>query len=173
VSARVRLRPATTGDIPLLRRWDAEPDVAAAGGEDDNYDWDYEIPRIVSWREFLVAEADGRPIGMVAIIDPAEEEWHYWGEIEPDLRALDIWIGEADARGAGHGTAMMRQAIDRCFATPAVKAVLIDPLARNTAARRFYERLGFRALGPRRFGADDCIVYRLERAEWERGRARR
>mgnify|MGYP003467119708 CR=1 FL=1 len=27
------------------------------------------------------------------IIDPALEESHYWGDIGPDLRAIDIWIG--------------------------------------------------------------------------------
>lgn len=37
-----------------------------------------------------------------------------------------------------------------------VTAVIIDPLERNTAARPIYERLGFSAVGPRRFGTDDC-----------------
>ena len=44
-------------------------------------------------------------------------------------------------------------------------AILIDPLASNTAAHRFYERLGFRYVERRQFGEDDCIVYRLERGE--------
>jgi len=58
----------------------------------------------------------------------------------------------------------MRLVIARCFADPAVTAILIDPLAENLRARRFYERLGFRAVGPRRFGDDDCVVYRFDRA---------
>ena len=58
---------------------------------------------------------------------------------------------------------MMRLALARCFADRAVTAVLVDPLARNTRAHRFYERLGFRQVERRRFGADDCFVYRLER----------
>jgi aminoglycoside 6'-N-acetyltransferase len=62
---------------------------------------------------------------------------------------------------------MMRLALDRCFSDPAVTAVLIDPLFSNLRARRFYERLGFRALGQRRFGTDECIVYRLERQAWK------
>ena len=41
------------------------------------------------------------------IIDPLAEPTHYWGEVEPNLRALDIWIGEKDALGRGYGTAMM------------------------------------------------------------------
>ena len=33
-------------------------------------------------------------------------------------------------------------------------------------ARGFYERIGFVQVGPRRFGSDDCMVYRLERDRW-------
>ena len=54
-------------------------------------------------------------------------------------------------------------------APPTVTAVLIDPLASNTRARAFYERLGFVAVGPRRFGTDDCVVYRLDRAAGRSG----
>ena len=101
------------------------------------------------------------PIGCVQIIDPAREETHYWGDVPDNLRAIDIWIGEVSDTGKGYGTEMMRLALERCFADPAVTAVLIDPLASNTAAHRFYERLGFEFLERRRFGEDDTFVYRL------------
>jgi aminoglycoside 6'-N-acetyltransferase len=167
VSPRIALRLATLADAPLLRRWDGDPEVAASSGDDDSQDWETELPRTVSWREFLIAEADGRPVAMLQIIDPAEEESHYWGAgVPPDLRAIDIWIGDAADRGRGLGSAIMRAALARCFADPRVPAVLIDPLASNTRARRFYERLGFRAIGPRRFGNDECIVYRFDRTDW-------
>ncbi len=45
--------------------------------------------------------------------------------------------------------------------------ILIDPMATNDRARRFYERLGFRFVENRRFGDDDCAVYRLARGDWE------
>jgi aminoglycoside 6'-N-acetyltransferase len=63
---------------------------------------------------------------------------------------------------------MMRLALERCFADPAVTAVLVDPLAANTRALRFYERLGFARAERRMFGEDDCYVYRLERQVWRR-----
>jgi aminoglycoside 6'-N-acetyltransferase len=160
----VALRPAAPADAALLRRWDREPHVIAATGEDGNWGWEAELPRQVPWREFLIAEADGVPVGFVQIIDPAEEDTHYWGDCGPNLRAIDIWIGPAAMLGRGIGTEMMRQAIARCFAAPEVAAIVIDPLEANLRARRFYERLGFRPLGPRRFGYDDCVVYRLDRA---------
>lgn len=165
----MRLRRATLEDLPVLCHWDTQPHVIAATGDDDTFDWEDELPREVDWREFLIGEVDGRPVGFIQIIDAAREETHYWGDAEPNLRAIDIWIGDAGDLGRGYGTAMMRLAIERCFAEPAVTAILIDPLARNTRAHRFYERLGFRPLERRTFGTDDCLVYRLTRAEWEAG----
>ena len=160
----IRLRRARPADAALLRAWDGQPHVIASSGEDDRFDWDEELVREVPWRENLIAEADGVPVGLMQVIDPAEEESHYWGDCGPGLRAIDIWIGPPEWLGRGVGTQMMRQAIARCFADPTVTAILIDPLAENLRARRFYERLGFREVGPRRFGDDDCVVYRLDRA---------
>lgn len=165
-AGEVSLRPARPADRDLLRLWDSRPHVIAASGEDGDFDWDFELPRRVAWRELLIAEEAGRPVGFLQIIDPAEEETHYWGGIGPNLRAIDIWIGEAADLGRGLGTAMMALALDRCFADAAVEAVLIDPLASNTRAHRFYQRLGFTLVGPRIFGPDHCLVYRLERRAW-------
>lgn len=156
----MRFRPATMADVALLRHWDRQPHVVAADPNDD-WDWETELSRSPKWREQLVAEIDGRPIGFVQIIDPAAEDSHYWGDCGPGLRAIDIWIGEAADLGCGHGTRMMRGAIDRCFADPSVTAILIDPLVTNTGARRFYARLGFEFVENRHFGADHCAVYRL------------
>jgi len=151
-------------DAPLLRRWDEAPHVVASDPNDD-WGWESELARSPDWREQLIAEVDARPIGFVQIIDPAREESRYWGDIGDNLRAIDLWIGDAADLGRGYGTRIMQLALERCFADPAVRAVLIDPLASNTAAHRFYERLGFRFVERRRFGADDCFVYRLERPE--------
>jgi aminoglycoside 6'-N-acetyltransferase len=164
----IDLRPATPDDLALLRHWDEQPHVIASDPNDD-WGWEVELHRHPDWREQLIAELDGRPIGFVEIIDPAREESHYWGDTSADLRAIDIWIGEEACLGKGYGTQMMRLALDRCFADPAVSAVLVDPLAGNTRAHRFYERLGFRFVEARRFGEDDCLVYRLQRADYERG----
>jgi aminoglycoside 6'-N-acetyltransferase len=161
----VRLRRATIADLPTLLHWDTQPHVIAASGDDDSFPWEIELPRDVDWRESLIGEVDGRPVGVMQIIDAAREETHYWGDCEPNLRAIDIWIGEASDLGKGYGTQMMRLAIARCFADPKVTAILIDPLASNTRAQRFYERLGFKPVERRTFGTDDCLVYRLTRVE--------
>lgn len=164
------LRTATAADVPLLRRWDRQPHVIAAGIEE--WEWEAELGKSADWREQLIAEIDGRPIGFMQIIDPAREETHYWGDVSDGLRAIDMWIGDESSLGRGYGTKMMHLALDRCFSDPEVSAVIIDPLASNTRAQRFYERLGFRFVERRLFGDDDCSVYRLDRAEWEARRER-
>lgn len=160
------LRTATIADLELLRRWDEQPHVVAADPNDD-WQWETELRRTPEWREQLIAELDGRPIAFVQILDAAREETHYWGDVRENARAIDIWIGEADDLGKGYGTQIMRMALARCFADPTVTAVLIDPLASNTRAHRFYERLGFEFLEDRRFGTDECRVYRMARSQYE------
>lgn len=168
----VCLRTATPTDLGLLIAWDEKTHVQTATGPDGFLDWEVELARDVLWREFLIAENGGRPIAALQIIDPAMEDTHYWGDIAPNLRALDIWIGEEADLGQGYGTAIMLQVIAHCFTDPSVAALLLDPLVANERAHRFYERLGFERVERRTFGNDDCYVYRLERVEWQSHTAR-
>jgi aminoglycoside 6'-N-acetyltransferase len=173
----IKLRPATHADIPTLLRWDADPVVIASGsddpdaviawGEDNDWAENIDLYQRDVW-EYWIAELDGRSIGAMQMCDPHLEPTHYWGEIEPNLRALDIWIGEADARGKGHGETMMSLAFARCFSDPLVTAIIIDPLASNTRAHTFYQRLGFVPTHRQVFHEeDDCLVHRLTRQDWE------
>ena len=66
-------------------------------------------------------------------------------------------------KGQGYGTEIMKLAIRMCFADQEVGAVLIDFLAANVSAHRFYERLGFVYVARRHFGDGDCVVYKLTR----------
>jgi aminoglycoside 6'-N-acetyltransferase len=160
------LRLAKLADAPLLTHWDKQQHVIDAA-PNDSWDWEHELPLIYEWRELLIAELYDRPIGFIQIIDPEIEETHYWGDSPPNLRALDIWIGESTDLGKGYGTVMMNLTLKRCFANPTVTAVLIDPLASNTNAIRFYERIGFKFVEYRRFDEDDCAVYQITRADWQ------
>lgn len=158
----ILLRPATIQDLAILEKWDSQPHVVDSD-PNDGWNWAVELTRTVAWREQLIAEADGRPIGFIQIIDPHEEETHYWGAIAQNQRAIDIWIGAPNDLGKGYGTTMMQLALARCFDVPAVTAVWIDPLESNHRAHRFYERLGFQFVEHRTFGEDLCRVYKLSR----------
>ena len=163
----MQLRQATLDDLEMLQYWNTKPHVSTAFGEDELFEWDKELERNVDWQEILIAELDNRPIGVIQIIDPSLEESHYWGEIEANLRAIDIWIGEEFDLGKGYGTEMMQLALSRCFSDSKVKAILVDPIVSNKQACHFYEQLGFKCIERRRFVNDDCFVYRLERSTWD------
>lgn len=172
MTGRVALRLARVEDAAILEKWDEDQDVAASSGADDNKDWreeDWrqEIAASPPWRAILIAEEGGRPVGVIVDIDPESEETHYWGDCGPGLRAFDIWIGDAEDRGRGVGTEMMRLAAARVFDDPGVAAIVIDPLVSNARAIRFYRRFGFEDVGERLFGDDLCLVMRLERARFQ------
>lgn len=158
----ITLRPATPNDLSFLLYWETKQHIKDSIPGDD-WDWKNELNRNPSWREQLVAELDGEPIGFIQIIDAHEEETHYWGSVEPHTMAIDIWIGEEYNLNKGYGTIMMQMAIEKCFSNPKVQKVLIDPLKRNTKAHRFYERLGFEFVEERIFYGSVSFVYLLKR----------
>lgn len=164
------------------------------GDEDYNdWNWEYELQRdsdenVQSWRRQLIAMAvinDNEtidetictndklilvPIGFIQIIDPLNEEDHYWGmDCDPNLRALDIWIGNISYIGKGYGTQMMEEALKSgfVFGNPKVTAAIVDPMADNIQAHKFYTKLGFQPDSDiRYFGPDKCLVHRLTRKDY-------
>ena len=173
MSLRTCLRLATLDDVAILEHWDADPDVIAATSDDESIerafgglDWRDELSHDSDVSYHLIGEVDNRPVGAMQICDPHLEPTHYWGDISPNLRAIDIWIGAEPDRNKGCGREMMRLAHERCFADPAVTAIVIDPLASNTRAIAFYYRLGYVAVERRMFGGDDCLVLTLTRGAW-------
>ena len=163
----IQLRTANINDLNTLKHWDNQEHIKETI-PDEYWNWEYELAREPQpeWREYLIAEVEGRPIGFVQIIDPAEEETHYWGDIEANKRAIDIWIGEKDYLGKGFGTQMIQLALERCFADLEVTEVLLDPLESNVKAIRFYKKLGFEFKEKRVFGEDKCEVYVMSPERW-------
>jgi aminoglycoside 6'-N-acetyltransferase len=179
MASGVCVRRATLNDVPVLEHWDADPDVIAATTDDQaterafgGLDWREELSHDSDLSYHLIAEVDGRPVGAMQVCDPHREPTHYWGTIEANLRAIDIWIGAAADRNKGYGREMMRLAHEHCFADPTVTAIVIDPLASNARAIAFYHRLGYVTVERRMFGDDDCLVLTLTRAVWREMAAR-
>lgn len=161
----IHLRRATIDDLQLLESWMTREHVKSAVPDLD-WKWKEELSEEVEWREQLIAELDSRPIGFVQIIDPAKETSHYWGDIGPNKKAVDIWIGEADVLGKGHGTEMMHLTLDRCFVDTQVEEVIIDPLTSNKSAIRFYQRIGFEMVERRLLGGDLSDIHAIDRKKW-------
>jgi aminoglycoside 6'-N-acetyltransferase len=162
----LNFRVANINDLAILNYWDKQQHVIDSDPDDD-WNWEFELNRFPAWREQLIAQIDEIPLGLVQIIDPAEEESNYWGSVPKNLRAIDIWIGEKENLGKGYGTKMMNLALERCFKNSKVTAVLIDPLESNIDAIRFYESLGFQYVEKRIFGESICLVYEMTRSNWE------
>jgi aminoglycoside 6'-N-acetyltransferase len=161
----IQLRKATIDDLDILQYWDQQTHVIESDPDED-WNWAVELVRDPDWRDQFIAEIAGLAIGCIQIIDPALEETHYWGDVGPNKRAIDIWIGEQANLGKGYGSEMMRLALHHCFASPQVQEVLIDPLESNLKAIRFYKKIGFQFLEKRTFGLSDCEVYSIKRLDW-------
>lgn len=158
----LNLRPATINDLELLKYWDTKQHVIDCD-PDDEWNWEVELKQTPEWREQLIAEFNRDAIGFIQIIDPFLEETHYWGEVSPSKKAIDIWIREEKNLNKGYGTKMMELAIERCFEDQSIDGILIDPLKSNVKAQRFYERLGFEFIEEREFGGTPCFIYELKR----------
>lgn len=137
----VRLKPATTNDIPALVRIRQTAEVYAhwRGGDD----------MVAAVREDLdepdstkyVIELDGRVIG-----------WIQWSaEEEPDYRHanIDVYLDPA-FHGHGYGTDAVRTMARHLFVDHGHHRLEIDPATHNVAAIRCYTKVGFRPVGIQR-----------------------
>jgi aminoglycoside 6'-N-acetyltransferase len=134
------VRPATAADLPLLRRWRAQPHVIEWWGAPDVEDPTEVLadPRIAMW----IVEHEGRPFAYAQDYSPHDWEPHPFAHLPPKSRGVDQYIGEPDMIGRGHGSAFVREHCDRLFAAGA-PAVGADPHPSNRGAIRAYEKAGF------------------------------
>ena len=91
-------------------------------------------------RRILVAVVDGRVVGMVDItmVDPPHD-----GSIYRPVPTADLGITVIEShRGRGVGQALMAAA-EHDARSRGARRIILDVLAANDGARRFYDRLGY------------------------------
>ncbi len=93
------------------------------------------------WRAFVAVDENGEIIGMVMIDGKQRPAVRHRGE-------LSISVG-ARWRGQGAGRALMERAITWARESGVFTRIELSVLARNEAAIRLYERLGFQHEGRR------------------------
>ena len=156
-------RPVTALDLPLLARWRAQPHVERWWGP----------PVLEDARETLaegtvamwIVAADGRPFAYAQDYDPHDWDGHHFAHLPGGSRGIDQYIGEPDMLDRGHGSAFVRQHVERLFAQGA-PAVGTDPHPDNARAIRAYQKAGFAIAG----GPLDTIWGRAVPMEaWPRG----
>jgi len=148
-------RPLRDEDLGLVRAWLLRPhvrrwydDVAGETYPDDTIA-DYGLAMHgEDPTDYFVVELDGRPIGQIQsyLIDD-EPEYAAMLELGRPAFGIDLFIGEPELIGRGHGPALIRAFLrDVGFSRYGVDLCVIGPATSNVAAIRAYEKAGFRFL---------------------------
>jgi aminoglycoside 6'-N-acetyltransferase len=95
-----------------------------------------------------LAQIDGRSAGMFQHYRIADDpKYAAVLALGEDAIGVDLFIGEPELIGLGHGPAMLRQFLrDVAFPFHRMDVCVIGPSVHNLAAIRAYEKVGFRAL---------------------------
>lgn len=157
-AAGIYLRPMTCEDTDKIVEWRNSPSVRsrfiyrAPFTREGHLGWIHNMVETGKAVQFIICEtATDRMLGSVYIrdIDRTHQKAEY-----------GIFIGEADARGRGIGSAVARLMLKYCFEEEGLHRVYLRVFADNMQAIRSYEKAGFVREGYLR--QDVCIegVYR-------------
>lgn len=144
----VKLTPLTDQHLPLLYRWNSDPEVLYWCEEEDVTCNDRETVRLiygsVSQHAFcFLIEADGMPIGECWL---QEMNLPYIRDRYPagtDVRRIDMMIGEKDWWNRGIGTEVIRLLCVFAFQQEHVQILSCFCDDYNLRSRRAFEKNGF------------------------------
>lgn len=176
------LRPLTDEHLPLLYRWNGDPEVVYWSDDGNDASFDEETVRAIYGHvsknalHFLM-EWQGRPVGdcwLQKMNLPEVIAAHPSGA---DLRRIDAEIGEKDCWGMGIGTKMLSLLTAFAFETLQVDVLYNVCSDYNLRSQKMQERLGFRRVleEPNEEGnrAAFAYHYRLTRGEYFQQKAKR
>jgi aminoglycoside 6'-N-acetyltransferase len=134
-------RPLEARELPIIRRWLANPHVAQWWGNPEQQFallcGDLGHPAM---DQFVVA-TDGAPFAYLQCYDPAAWPDNGFGPQPHGTRGIDQFIGEPDMIDRGHGSALIRSFIAGLLQGGA-RRVITDPIPTNVRAIRAYEKAG-------------------------------
>lgn len=172
-------RPLATTDLPMLREWLREPQVARW--------WNHNATEAGVDRDFgpsvrgeepgedLILLLDGRPVGLLqrsVISDYPEDlvEFAKLVEVPDSAVELDYLIANPALRGRGLGARMIAKAVEDTWkARPTAPAVLVAVVAANAASWRALEKAGLQRIAEGAMSPDNPVddplhyVYRVDR----------
>ena len=134
-------RPMTAADLPLIRRWLALPHVREWWGDpQEQYALVSGDLDELAMDQYIFSTA-GDSLGYLQCYDLTG--WNTgFGPQPPGTRGIDLFIGEPNRIGRGHGSALIRGFVDILLQKGAPR-VVTDPDPANSRALRAYENAGF------------------------------
>jgi aminoglycoside 6'-N-acetyltransferase len=135
-------RPATHADLPMLRRWLETPEVARWWRGPDAQEALLREDLDNDLMAMLIVSADDRPFAYAQHYDVHSWPQPHFDGFPPATRAIDIFLGEPNMLGQGHGSAFLRILAAQLLQAGA-PAIAIDPDLSNERARRAYAAAGF------------------------------
>lgn len=157
-------RDVTPRDLPLLRRWMAEPHWQEWWDEPEKGVAGIEAAMNSIDNEPLIVELGGKPIAYLQSYDPHLEDGHPYQDQPFGTLGLDLSIGPVEMLGQGHGSALLRQFCGQLFEEGCVR-VVIDPHPDNARAIRAYEKAGFTAFDTRTTEFGPALMMALDAPE--------
>jgi aminoglycoside 6'-N-acetyltransferase len=156
------LSALTEEDLPLLRRWFAEPHVASVWSPPGEG-----IEEIASHLSrahvapYLIVEA-GRPVGYLQLYHANPDDFWMAHDLPRDTYGLDLFIGPPDALRRGLGARAILLAVRHLAALPGCARLHIDPAPDNGRAIHVYEKAGFRKVGEIETPDGRCVYMILD-----------
>lgn len=147
---KVQFRRLEEGDLPLMKRWLEDPDVAPWYGSDSTEhaalraEYGDKIRGERRDRSFII-QIDGGDAGYIQcyVIDDHAD---YARQMRVDQGAvgIDLFIGERWARNRGYGAVVIRAFLEQIvFGKLQAEVAIIAPDPGNARAIRAYEKIGF------------------------------
>lgn len=160
----VRIRPASQGDYPLIRRiarvtWAATYRPVIAAHNQRSF-------LKLAYSDRWLARRHQRPGGRLTVAEVGERVVGYASSVERTAEAAELTSLYVlpECQGRGIGTALLEHEL-ATLVERGMTVVLVSALRENQPARRFYERRGFRAFDERTIPLGDQqiveVVYGL------------
>jgi aminoglycoside 6'-N-acetyltransferase len=135
-------RAMRTADLPTVHSWLAQPHVAQWWGDpEEQFALVRDDLSHPAMDQFIVAVED-RLFAYLQCYDPTAWPDNGLGAQPNGTRGIDQFIGTADMIGRGHGSALIRNFIERLVKSGTPR-VVTDPDPANVRAVRAYEKAGF------------------------------
>ncbi len=152
----IRTMSDAESEYQLLLKWLATPEVSEWYFNDKGVTLEgikkkYR-PRVLGTHHVhpCIIEFEGRPVGYIQFYETIHEHEYLAKKPvlrEPDVYAIDMFLGEPDIFSQGIGSKSLKLMADYLAKEKGAQKIIIDPDTRNERAIRAYEKAGFKKSG--------------------------